>query len=410
MKCENIMSVYAKNSTDRFGDDLTELILSYLTLEDKFRFECMSKQWKRCVFQRQFELDISVMKKQNSLNKLFNNNRHLSRERLISVLKKCPNLRKVKVCTLEKSDVVSLIGQHCPRLRSLSVHSRGIDMTFFRMCGHKIEELCIYGSSLPQSYLEFCPNLKNISIFQDSILLSLDKKFLPKLQRINSEFYIINENMNKIYTLSYKYSRTLKSLNVRLCDMTEQQLKNCFEYIACFKNLRQLKLTLSTLIKQPIDDSLSLIGQKCTKLLDLNFTCYHLISQQFFARFSEFKAIKRLNVQIRGNTILNASIQSLKDCKQLIHLAIDYNELREHFFINVNAFVPKLQSLRITTEIVFSDEFIDSFESMKNIMNVEVKTWNEKYKKSWVFDKCLSEVKSGPNAKAKQWQLRSRLL
>ena len=197
------MSVYAKNSTERFGDDLTELILSYLTLEDKFRFECVSKQWKRCVFEKQFELDISLMKKQNSLNKLFEQNRHLSRERLISVLKKCPNLRKVKVCTVEKSDVVSLIGQHCPSVRSLSVHSRGIDMTFFRMFGHKLEELCIYGSSVPQSYLEFCPNLKNISIFQDSILLSLDKKFLPKLQRINSEFYVSKININKIYTLRY---------------------------------------------------------------------------------------------------------------------------------------------------------------------------------------------------------------
>ena len=148
--------------------------------------------------------------------------------------------------------------------------------------------------------------------------------------------------------------------------MTEQQLKNCFEYIACFKNLRQLKLKLSsTLIKQPIDDCMALIGQKCTKLLDLNVTSYVPISQQFFARFSEFKAIKRFNIQIRCKTVVNASIQSLKHCKQLIHLAIDYNELREHFFMNVRTFVPKLQSLQIITNIVFSDEFIDPFESMK---------------------------------------------
>ena len=43
---------------DSFGDDLTELILSYLTLGDKVRLECVSKQWKRCVFQRQFAIKI----------------------------------------------------------------------------------------------------------------------------------------------------------------------------------------------------------------------------------------------------------------------------------------------------------------------------------------------------------------
>ena len=211
--------------------------------------------------------------------------------------------------------------------------------------------------------------------------------------------------------MRYKYSQTLKTLNINLCGLTEKQLKSCVGYIALFENLRQLKLTLSSrLIKEPIDDCLSLIGQKCTKLLDLNVTFYIPISQQFFARFSEFKAIKRLNIEIRCKTEVNASIQSLKHCKQLIHLAIDYPELREHFFLNVRAFVPKLQSLQIITNIVFSDEFIDPFELMKNIRSVELMTWNKRYKKSWVFDKCLFEAKSGPNGKAKEWQMQSRLV
>ena len=50
--------VYPKNSFDRFGDDLTELILQYLTLEDKVRLECVSKQWRRLVFNKQFTIEI----------------------------------------------------------------------------------------------------------------------------------------------------------------------------------------------------------------------------------------------------------------------------------------------------------------------------------------------------------------
>ena len=59
---------------------------------------------------------------------------------------------------------------------------------------------------------------------------------------------------------------------------------------------------------------------------------------------------------------------------------------------------------------VYSDELIDPFELMKNIRSVELTSWNDNYRKSWVFDKCLSEAKSGPNGKAKEWQLWSRLL
>ncbi|CAG2115582.1 unnamed protein product [Medioppia subpectinata] len=36
-----------KDSFDRFGDDLCEELLSYLSFEDRFRWECVSKQWQR---------------------------------------------------------------------------------------------------------------------------------------------------------------------------------------------------------------------------------------------------------------------------------------------------------------------------------------------------------------------------
>ena len=51
------MKVYAKNSFDRLGDDLTELILQYLTFEDKVRLECVSKQWRRLVYNKQFIIE-----------------------------------------------------------------------------------------------------------------------------------------------------------------------------------------------------------------------------------------------------------------------------------------------------------------------------------------------------------------
>ena len=62
------MKVYPKNSFDRFGDDLTELILQYLTFEDKVRLECVSKQWRRLVFNKQFAIEIFDPKSEHMNN------------------------------------------------------------------------------------------------------------------------------------------------------------------------------------------------------------------------------------------------------------------------------------------------------------------------------------------------------
>ena len=48
-----------KASFDRFGDDLSQLIVSYLTIEDKFRFQCLNRQWLRLVFEEEYVLRLS---------------------------------------------------------------------------------------------------------------------------------------------------------------------------------------------------------------------------------------------------------------------------------------------------------------------------------------------------------------
>ena len=52
--------VFAKDSFDRFGDDLTEVILQYLNIDDKFRFECLNKRIRTLIFNRQYELGIYI--------------------------------------------------------------------------------------------------------------------------------------------------------------------------------------------------------------------------------------------------------------------------------------------------------------------------------------------------------------
>ena len=196
------MKVYAKDSIDRLGDDLTEEVLQYLTLEDKIRLECVSKQWMRCLFNKQFVIEIVDNKTHNSLNKLLDNRRQLNEQHLESVLKKFPNIKKVNfICKIDSS-VLSLIGRYCPRIKSLSYEYSNEDksLNFFRTYGHKLEELNLREPNEDViEILKLCPNVKKIKIniwtSSTPVLCMKDQEFLPKLDKIETLFMVSSENL-----------------------------------------------------------------------------------------------------------------------------------------------------------------------------------------------------------------------
>ena len=93
---DSVNKFYGKDSMLRFGDDLTEEILQYLTLEDKIRLECVSKQWQRLIYNKQYKICIFLkLYKKNILWLLMQKGRQSAEQVLESVLKKCPNITSV---------------------------------------------------------------------------------------------------------------------------------------------------------------------------------------------------------------------------------------------------------------------------------------------------------------------------
>ena len=420
------MKVYAKNSFDRFGDDLTELILQYLTFEDKVRLECVSKQWRRLVFNKQFVIDLRDERIQQTKDSLIiilyqqtsspsdNDNSVRFDIYLESVLKKCPNIKKVIIDYGIDSSVLSLIGRYCDRIKSLCYNSdygsAKIVLSFFRIYGHKLEELDINAENVKEvamkQILNFCPNVNSIKCSNLKTYFKNDINILPKLEHIQSVLKFSKKDLKLLKILSDKYSQTMKILNIILSDMTAEELKTSIECIARFENLKELKLKFDEMnITQPIDDCLSLIGQKCNKLLklDLSIDFEIPIFNQYLKVFYEFKALEKLKIDIKRETVLSGSVECFKHCKQLNEIDINYDELREDFFANIASFVPKLQSLVITTDKQFSDSFVNSFNSMKSIKTVEhiyrhsISIHSIDKSMIWYFGKSLSEVMLSPN-------------
>ena len=399
--------VYAKDSMDRFGDDLTELILSYLWFEDKFRLECVSKQWKRCVFQRQSIIIIYSYNSLNGSSKLLKKNKQLYEQRLESVLKKCPNITTVRLGMSGSSEVMSLIGQYCHHIKSLQYHTPIPKLSFFHLYGHKLEELDLLVpdklDNIISDILQLCPNLKRVWLLNYSCLMD-NLELVPNLRQITNcrlAHSLYCREMNKVKLFCNKIRRTQKTLNAKLFYLKPKELKLYIDCISLFENLTQLTLEFDSIEnKEPIDDCLSLIGQKCTKLLklDLEIDDSFSISDRFFDVFTHFKSIKILNLDLWQTRSVKGSVKCFRHCKQLYDIDIQYHGITDQFLANIELFVPKLQSLCITTDKTISDSFIDSFNSMKSIQTVHLSKYDDNSTdctdKYLYFGKALFEVMS----------------
>ena len=179
---------------DRFGDDMCELLLSDLNFEEKVRLECVSKQWKRCTFQREVELSVLEMecddvKEQRELDKHF----------VEFILKKCRNIKIVDISEEVSSEVLSVIGRYCPHIRSLAFTLNGVeDLEFFRDNGRKLVKLIVFNGYNEFIILHLCPNVKRSLCERLSVILNEDKNFLPKLERIHTNLWIEKQRSEQI--------------------------------------------------------------------------------------------------------------------------------------------------------------------------------------------------------------------
>ena len=124
--------IYSKDSFDRFGDDLSELVLSYLTFEDQIRLECVSKQWKRLVFSPIYPKELIIGSKLSEFVIIFGN-RHkvVDLATIESILRKCQNIGSIHVIEDLKNEeimnrVFELIVKYCLNLTQIQSDFDGL--------------------------------------------------------------------------------------------------------------------------------------------------------------------------------------------------------------------------------------------------------------------------------------------
>ena len=165
LKAKLFILHYSRDSFDRFGDDLCEELLSYLSFDSKIVFECVANQWMRTIHNRQTLLRFHYRNQRTNHYKnrvndfephsvpfVLTNNAEDDRKRLICLLKKYTNIETIdlRYAAIERS-VIEVLADYCQRLTALSV--RGMHLS-----DEVIQDLCLKIYHIVRRLrLDYCP-------------------------------------------------------------------------------------------------------------------------------------------------------------------------------------------------------------------------------------------------------------
>ena len=125
-----------------FCDDLTELVLSYLPFDEKLRFECVSKQWQRLIYNGVTSLEYPLCKRHFEPD-VDDNRRIVISKR---ILRKCHFIENLKLSPVCDTEIIALIVKNCYHLRTIDMRldkfkpiRRDILRMFTENCGQSLE-------------------------------------------------------------------------------------------------------------------------------------------------------------------------------------------------------------------------------------------------------------------------------
>jgi hypothetical protein len=384
--------------SDRICDDLCEVLLKNLSFEDKICFECVSKQFQRCVFVKQNILEISNKKDNNNkLNKLLLKSENTSNERQIdltafeSVLKKCKYINKIMISfdlKLSADKVLQLIAQNCENLKSIDFNfiniSQNTLIEFADKCGQKLECIQFLQRDFNKSYktlLNSCTNLLSLTAVKLSEFVIEDKKIFKRLTKISlicliSETQLL-DNFFSQYKNTVKRFGIISGLNNTLDENTINAL---IKQISRFEKLEELYLEFNFMkgFNLSFAQNMKTIANQCKKIKRLSIHSIinnSLFGSEIFRSINNFESLKDLNLNIY-HTLCNCgtegiSVQYIKDCKLLTHLVLNYPKLNDNFFTDIELYLPKLKFLCIYANII-TDKTLHSLSKLKNLCLIQV--------------------------------------
>ncbi|XP_054155938.1 uncharacterized protein LOC128954387 [Oppia nitens] len=452
------MTTAMKDSFDRFGDDLCQLLLTNLPIKDRLILQSVSKQWLALIFNTQTHLVFN--KKLLNKMSLDSMSDYYQTIKLFHVLvRKCRNITAVTInvgsilpgAVHMMSRFINLLIKYSHRLRHISIKLdydglwSVIDRTFERFFWRFGQQLLTFkfqgynyqfNKQLFYEVVDAMPNLKTLDInckhpFNPESTVQLDDIFIG-----NNMCYLLPESLQ---SLNIKLAETSLPLFANFADIFGHQLisltiqfddlvvnddnddgdevwtANLKPLSAGFRQmprLRQLNFDL------PIDfgadfsvDLFSTIGRNCRQLRSLDYKSYFgniLKIKAIFVAINKHmsKQLQRLSLEWMCNNVddnedleeLSLTSDSLNRLHGLTHLTLrlyDWDIIGEQFFQDIHLNLPRLQSIHCDNAPI-TEKSVQSIGQLAQLMDVCILS-DSKYtaiKKSYIFNHLLIDTKA----------------
>ena len=396
--------------SDRFCDDLSEVILQYLSLEDKLRLQCVSKQFQRTVFQRHYELYINMRGPEDHKYFLKNKDKYLIRKvnnyyyitstdqslnAFKALLKQCPNITSIVVffnywdrhfSPDQINEVFRLIIENCNNLNEFNILKDINDSNFeefHRKFGPKIKYLRFFRELIE---LNLFPNIEKIIINYVPDYSIIPQLNLAKLKQLELTLHEDEENMLQTFIDTFP---TLTHLKVYINSEYENTIYKPLDNISNLKHL--IHLTFSMNVWKNNNRLFSLLKQmenNCQNLKSID--CRFGINDKnsdIKQSFSQLKAfpLKRLNLRfylvdnyedygtddeeediidvIDANNLF--SFELFKGLSNITHLSLRFDQtLKEPILKEIDIYLPNLQYLEI------KDRFFTTTEGVTQMADI----------------------------------------
>ena len=383
-------SIYGKSSFDRFGDDLIELVLSYISFEDSFHFRGVSKQWKRLVFNKQNKLIVKL--DENSRIHFMNDSFNEFNLKVFQlVLKNCRKITSIyfeynynlfgNKTVVNINTLFDLIINYCNNLSEIFISFKSKNFTqntinkFGQKFGLKLKRLylqSVYNYNNNYKIIKFCPNLTHLWVSRLKCAFDGNQVLCKKLKYF--EFNYSSKDRTRIDSFIESNKNSLKVFSINFEDEEDVNENDFNVLFNSLSKLTKLKSFLFNLKLKEIDISLIKKFKKFTKNCKLLKRLYlYLVFNNievfefFFQSINEIKSLETLSLDFDfEENDINFTITSelFNKLENLKHLQIQRSFLNENvilisdqFFESIDKHLPKLQSFECNTTDITEKSF-----------------------------------------------------
>ncbi|CAG2102517.1 unnamed protein product [Medioppia subpectinata] len=260
--------LYAKDSMDRYGDDLCQLMLSHLSFKDCFRYESVSKQFRRTVFGNVVDITITDKFIQQLLNDETNGTQLLA-----TIAIKCANIE-----TIDCRGISNRYEEHIPEVldifRDNCVHLQDIHCNLLPKSGQLLAEFGplvtignIVGIGPPYNIVYFrdyaavnvCHRLSHLRLkcsLHDVFDTNSDIRFVKSVRKLelHSDYTVIVDNDR--WSAFVAHNQCLQSLAVKsYWFLAAKELTKWGRQVSRLAQLRQLTVGMVLGIPGDVPDS-----------------------------------------------------------------------------------------------------------------------------------------------------------